>query len=155
MVAGIEFELTKDPEYRGDSFFGYCSYTPWDWAEIGIAGHTVDLTLCPSVDAKIDIVDIFTDSNRFSCLLMGGAGGLAGGRSFYHGGLAVNFRLDQHVQLYLGSGSDSISEAWIVHAGAFIAVLESLGIFTNLKLATGQAGTELMFSLAPLAAFRL
>ncbi len=152
-VAGVEFELTDDPEYMGDSLFGYFSYAPWDWLELGIAGHALTLGLYPSVDAKIDVVDIFTDSSRFSCLLMGGVGGLPEDLFFYHGGLTMNYRLDQYVQLYLGAGSDSISEALIFQAGAYIVPLKSVGISTNLKLVTGRDGTDLMFSVAPLATF--
>ena len=152
-VAGVEWELTDDPEYIGDSLFGYCSYAPWDWLEFGIAGHILNLGLYPSVDAKIDVVDIFTDSRRFSCLLMGGVGGLPEDLFFYHGGLTMNFRLNQYVQLYLGAGSDSISEALIFQAGAYIVPLKSVGISTNLKLVTGRDGTDLMFSVAPVATF--
>ncbi len=154
-VAGAEFELAEDFEYVGDSLFGYCSYAPWDWLEFGIASHILNLGLYPSVDAKIDVVDIFTDSRRFSCLLMGGVGGLPEDLFFYHGGLTMNYRLNQYVQLYLGSGSDSVSEALIFQAGAYIVPMKSVGISTNLKLVTGRDGTELMFSMAPMATFRL
>lgn len=152
-VAGVEFELTEDNEYVGDSLFGYFSYAPWDWFEFGIAAHALNLDLYPSVDAKIDMINIFTDSRRLSCLLMGGVGGLPDDLFFYHGGLTMNFRLDRYVQLYLGAGSDSISEALIFQAGAYFALMESVGILTNLKLVAGQEGTELMFSMAPLGTF--
>lgn len=153
-VAGIEFELTEDTEYIGDSLFGYFSYAPWDWLEFGIAGHELNQGLYPSVDAKIDAVDIFSDSLRLSFLLMGGIGGVPDDLFFYHGGLAVNYRLNPNVQLYLGAGSDSISEALIFHAGAYFIPMESVGIFANFKLVTGREGTEVMFSMAPSATFR-
>jgi len=152
-VAGVEFELTEDSDYIGDSLFGYFSYAPWDWLEFGIAGHTLNLDKYPSVDAKIDVVDIFTDSKQFSCLLMGGVGGLPDDLFFYHGGLTMNNRLNRYVQLYLGAGSDSISEALIFQAGAYFIPMESVGIFTNFKLVAGRDGTELMFSMAPVATF--
>ena len=152
-VAGVEWELTEDSDYIGDSLFGYFSYAPWDWLEFGIAGHALNLNLYPSVDAKIDAVDIFTESRRLSFLLMGGVGGLPEDLFFYHGGLTMNYRLNQYVQLYLGAGSDSISEALIFQGGAYFIPMESVGISTNLKLVTGRGGTELMFSMAPVATF--
>ena len=152
-VAGVEWELTEDSDYIGDSLFGYFSYAPWDWLEFGIAGHALNLNLYPSVDAKIDAVDIFTESRRLSFLLMGGVGGLPEDLFFYHGGLTVNYRLNQYVQLYLGAGSDSISEALIFQGGAYFIPMESVGIFTSFKLVTGRGGTELMFSMAPVATF--
>jgi hypothetical protein len=152
-VAGIELELTEDTEYIGDSLFGYFSYAPWDWLEFGIAGHALNLGLYPSVDAKIDAVDIFSDSRRLSLLLMGGIGGLPDDLFFYHGGLTMNYRPNPNVQLYLGAGSDSIAEALVFQAGAYFIPMESLGIFANFKLVTGRDGTELMFSMAPSASF--
>jgi hypothetical protein len=41
----------------------------------------------------------------------------------------------------------------VATAGAYFIPMESVGIFTNFKLVTGRDGTELMFSMAPLAAF--
>jgi hypothetical protein len=153
--AGSDVELTENPAYSGDWLFGYFGYAPLDWLEFGIASHIVDITIYPAVEAKIDVIDIFSDSSRFSCLLMGGIGGLPGDLSFYHAGLTMNLRLSQYLQLYLGAGSDSISKALNLQAGAYLVLLKWLGISMNFKLVTGPEGTELMPSVAPLATFRL
>lgn len=112
--AGLEAELTENPVYSADWLFGNFGYAPLDWLEFGVAIHVLSLIICPSVEAKIDLVDIFTDFSHFSCILMGGIGGFTDDEEFYliyHGGMAVNLRLNQYWQLYLGAGSDSLSEA--------------------------------------------
>ena len=148
--AGIEFELEENPGYWGDSFFGYVGYAPLDWLEIGIAGHSVALSIYPSLEAKIDVINMFTDCSPFSCVLMGGIGGLPEDLFFAHAGLAMNFRINQSLQLYLGAGTDSISDALNLQAGAYIAPIEWLGVSSNVKFVKGNEGTDLMFSIAPL-----
>jgi hypothetical protein len=51
--------------------------------EFGVAIHVLSLIICPSVEAKIDLVDIFTDFSHFSCILMGGIGGFTDDEEFY------------------------------------------------------------------------
>jgi hypothetical protein len=140
----LELDLNENPAYAGDSLFGYLGYAPFDWLELGLGAHVVSLQLVPSIEAKVDLVDMFSDDSRFSF------GGLPNELLFYQAGLGVNFRIRGPLQLYLGAGSDSISTAMSLQAGVFVRPLKSLGVSANAKLVIGREGTALAFSIAPL-----
>ncbi|UCF98891.1 MAG: hypothetical protein JSV89_04960 [Spirochaetaceae bacterium] len=152
---GMEF-VSEDPDplYNADFLFGYLGYAPFDWSEFGIAFHTAWISFFPAVEAKIDLVDIFTDASRISCLLMGGIGAYSKDDGFdpiYHGGIAVNFRPKRSQQLYAGAGTDSLAKALNLQVGLYFELLDWLGLSMNFKLVIGPDGTEPMFSAAPLA----
>ena len=142
---------TEGLAYAGEALFGYFGYSPFDWLELGIAVHNDWLRFVPAVEAKIDVVDLFTDSSRISCLLAGGIGYVPDDSPWYHGGAAVNFRVNQRLQLCLGAGSDSWSQALSLQAGVYVVLLDWLGLSTNFKLVCGPQGMEPMLSVAPLA----
>jgi hypothetical protein len=154
LIIGIGLEsFGEDPEYMSDTYFGYLGYAPFDWLEAGLAVHCLTLGLYPSVDGRIDLLEIFTDSTRVSCFLMGGVGGLPGDPDyplFYHGGAAVNYRVTRWLQLYAGAGSDSVATALALQAGVYLAPLNWLGASVNFKLVIGPEGVEPMISAAPL-----
>jgi len=150
VALGMELDLTENPAYMGDSLFGYLGYAPFDWLELGLGAYAVSLRFVPSIEAKVDLVDMFSDDSRISLLLMGGFGGLPNELLFYQAGLGVNFRISRPLQLYLGAGSDSISTAMSLQAGAFLTLLKSLGVSANAKLVIGREGTAPAFSIAPL-----
>ena len=154
---GTEFPFREDPSYVSDLYYVYYGYAPYDWLEIDLTLHSCFAAPYPAVEAKIDIIDIFTDSGRLSTIVMGGIGfALAEDIAalVYHGGGAVNYRLSQYWQLYLGMGSDSISKAFNLQAGAYFATRKWFGISMGFSLVTGSAGIELTPSLALLATFR-
>lgn len=150
VALGLELDLNENPAYAGDSLFGYLGYAPFDWLELGLGAHVVSLQLVPSIEAKVDLVDMFSDDSRISFLLMSGFGGLPNELLFYQAGLGVNFRIRGPLQLYLGAGSDSISTAMSLQAGVFVRPLKSLGVSANAKLVIGREGTAPAFSIAPL-----
>jgi hypothetical protein len=147
---GIEVELIENPAYIGDNLFGYVGYAPLDWLELGVGAHLVDLELYPSFEGKIDLVDIFANASRFSCLLMGGCGGFRDGLFFYQAGVGLNLRANRFLQLNLGAGGDSVSQAFSLQAGAFVSPLKSLGVSANAKLVIGPKGAVPVLSVAPL-----
>jgi hypothetical protein len=159
VTIGVGTEWLKEepePAYNADFLYVYLGYSPLDFLEFGIALHSIWLDFYYLGEAKIDLVDIFTDQKRVSCILMGGAGGRWVEGSFdllYHGGVAVNYRVDDRMQLYFGAGSDSDSAALNLQAGIYAVALKWLGISFNAKLVTGPKGTEPMISIAPLAVF--
>ena len=159
VVIGIGLETYgEDAAYLSDTYFGYFGYAPFDWLEAGLAVHCLTLALYPSVDVKIDLMEIFTDPTRLSCFLMGGIGGRPGDADyplFFHGGAAVNFRVARWLQLYAGAGSDSVATALALQAGVYLAPFEWLGASVNFKLAIGPEGVEPMISAAPLLVLQL
>ena len=156
---GLEM-FQQDPEsaYPGEYYFAYCGYPHSDWLEYGLAVHSLDGRPFPVAELKLDPIDIFTDACRFSVLLMGGLGALGVDQQLnlvYHGGAALNFHYNETSQLYAGVGSDSLSGAWSIQAGAYLALLKWLGLSANFKLVTGSAGLEPMLSAAPIVVIRL
>ena len=65
--------------------------------------------------------------------------------------MALNLQVKEDLQLYLGAGTDSLSNALSVQTGLYVAVLDWLGFSLNFKLAVGPEGTEPMLSAAPVA----
>jgi hypothetical protein len=151
---GIETELEEGPAYAGDSLFGYLGYAPWDCLEFGIGAHMIGLGIYPTLEAKIDVVEFFSKGSAVSCLVMGGVGGRPNDLWFYHAGLAVDVRIGRYLQLYLGAGSDSISSALSLQAGAYVVPLKWLGMSGNLKLVIGAKGFAPMLSFAPFVILR-
>jgi hypothetical protein len=147
---GMEAELVQDPAYEGDNFFGYLGYAPLQWLEVGLGAHVESLQIYPSAEAKIDLAGVFADSRRLSLLLMGGVGGLPDRLLFAHAGLGLNLRLSRLLQLHLAAGSDTLSKAMSLQAGAFLRPLKSLGVAANAKLVIGQEGITPVLSVAPL-----
>jgi hypothetical protein len=66
---GMESELREQRVYSADYLFGYLGYAPLDWVELGVAAHAIGLSAYPSVDAKVDLVDVFFDSSRWSSIM--------------------------------------------------------------------------------------
>lgn len=153
-AVGIESEFRSDSTYSGDSVFGYLGYAFLDWLELGVGAHVQQLSLYPSAEAKIDLLDLFADSGRLSILLMGGAGGLPDDLWFAHGGLGLLRRHTDRLDLYAAAGTDTVSRALSIQAGALLWPHASLGVSVNPKLVFGPQGNELMVSLAALAALR-
>jgi hypothetical protein len=153
-VGGDIVRDESDTIYDPDFPVVYLGYAPWDWLEFGVALHGVWIDAIAAVEGKVDLVDIFTDPGRLSCLLIGGFGGRMEDDEFYpvlHGGVAVNFQVKEDLQLYLGAGTDSLSEALSLQGGLYVSVLEWLGLSLNLKLVVDPDGIEPMLSAAPLA----
>jgi hypothetical protein len=143
-----------DPPYIGELYYGYIGCAGSDWLEYGLAIHSVYGMLAPYLELKVDLIDMFTDSSRLSCLVMGGAGGVMDSGYIYflyHGGGALIFNLSPRVQLYAGVGSDSLSRALNLQVGAYVTIVDWLGISANFELVTGSEGIEPMISIAPLA----
>jgi hypothetical protein len=132
----------------------YLGYSPWAWLEFGVALHSIWSNPLAGLEGKIDLVDFFSDSSRLSCLLIGGFGGYKEEGVYnpvFHGGLALNLQVKEDLQLYLGAGTDSLSDALSVQTGLYVSVSDWLGFSLNLKVAVGPEGTEPMLSAAPLA----
>ena len=156
IALGVEDVREEEEEspYQGDVLFGYLGYAPFGWLEFGIAVHTTGLTFFPAAEFKIDAVNLFTDSGRFSLLLMGGIGAEREDKVLqliYHGGGALNYQAKEDLQLYLGAGSDCLSEALSLQGGIYAVLLEWLGLAVNLKVVGGPEGWEPMLSLAAIA----
>jgi hypothetical protein len=153
-VGGDILREESDSIYDADFPVVYLGYAPWDWLEFGVALHCVWIEAFSALEGKIDLVDIFTDPGRLSCLLIGGFGGLTEDEKFYpvlHGGIAANFQVSEDLQLYLGAGTDSLSEVLSIQGGLYYSILEWLGLSLNLKLVVGPDGVEPLLSAAPLA----
>ena len=156
IALGVEDNREEEEEtaYQGDVLFGYLGYAPLDWLEFGVAVHTAGLTFFPAAELKVDAIDLFTDSGRFSLLLMGGIGAAREDGALHlicHGGGALNFQAKEDLQLYLGAGSDCLSEALNLQGGIYAVLLEWLGLSVNLKVVGGPEGWEPMLSLAAIA----
>jgi len=152
--AGVDYCIPND-RYLGDILLAYCGGAPLDWLELGLGLHVWLGALVPSVDVKLDVVDLFGHSERFSLLLQGGVGITAAVEAVsYHAGAALNIRLSRSVQLYLGAGTDSLSDALVLQAGACLVPAQSLSIAVGLGMVTGPQGTAAMLSLAPLLVFQ-
>ena len=154
---GTEFPVQENLDYAGDLYYLYYGYALYDWLEIDVTLHSCLGAPYPSVEAKIDILDIFTDSNRLSALLMGGIGLVIGGdiaAIVYHGGGAVTYRASEYWQLYLGVGSDSISKAFNLQTGVYFNTKKWFGFSAGFNLVTGSAGITVAPSISLLARFR-
>ena len=157
---GVEFYSEEpEPYYGGDLLYGYLGYAPQDWLELGIAIHMANMTGLPAGEVKVDVIDIFTDARRLSCLLIGGIGGFTDDddsfRLVYHGGVTANLRVSSKSQLHVGASADSFSNALSIQGGGYVAPLEWLGVSMNLKFVIGSRGVEPMLSVAPLGIIRL
>jgi len=153
-VGGDLVRENSDPVYYADPLVVYLAYSPWAWFEFGIALHSTWTNPYATMEGKIDLVDFFADSSRLSCLLIGGFGGFAEAEEFHpvlHGGAAVALEVKKDLQLYLGAGTDTLSEALSVQTGLYVSLLEWLGFSLNFKLAVGPQGIEPMLSAAPVA----
>ena len=143
-----------DPVHYADFLVVYLGYSPWAWLEFGAALHSIWSNPIAALEGKIDLVECFADSRRLSCLLIGGFGGYNEDGAYspvFHGGLALNLQVKEDLQLYLGAGTDSLSNALSVQTGLYVSVLDWLGFSLNFKLAVGPEGTEPMLSAAPVA----
>jgi len=150
VAAGLE-AYGEDAAYMGDMIFGYVGYAPFRWLEAGVAAHVLSFGLYPSVDGKIDLMEFFSDNTRWSCMLMGGIGGLPKDPDyplFFHGGAAVNVRLREWLQLYSGAGADSVANALALQTGAYVNPFKWLGASANFKLVIGPEGVAPMASAA-------
>jgi hypothetical protein len=152
LVVAVGLEPSgENVEYMSDAIFGYIGYAPYRWLEAGIAAHNLSFGLYPSVDAKIDLMEFFSDDTPWSCMLMGGVGGLPKDPDypvFFHGGAAVDYRLRQWLQLYAGAGSDSVARALSLQIGAYMNPFKWFGASANFKLVIGSEGVEPMASAA-------
>jgi hypothetical protein len=150
IAAGME-PYGENVAYMSDAIFGYIGYAPTRWLEAGIAAHNLSFGLYPSLDAKIDLMEFITDDTRWSCMLMGGIGGLPKDPDypvFFHGGAAANVRMTPWLQLYAGAGSDSVARALALQMGAYLNPIRWFGASANFKLAIGSEGVEPMGSVA-------
>ena len=153
---GFDFAIPGD-EYLGDILLGYCGYAPTDWLEIGIGVHAGMESVFPAVEATFDVLDAFSCFDRWSVLIVGGIGGWPGGGEnlfHYHGGTVFNYQLNRRLQLYLGAGGDSASEALVVQAGVYLTPLHWLGISTGVGLVYGAKGTAALLCITPLVVLR-
>ena len=151
VAAGLESEFCENDAYMSDTLFGYVGYAPLRWLEAGVAAHVLSFGLYPSVDAKIDLMEFFSDDTRWSCMLMGGLGGLPKDPDyplFFHGGTAVNVRMRHWLQLYAGAGGDSVASALSLQTGAYLTPFKWLGASANFKLVIGSEGVVPMASAA-------
>jgi hypothetical protein len=150
VAAGLE-PYGDNAEYMSDTLFGYIGYAPFRWLEAGLAAHYLSFGLYPSLDAKIDLMEFFSDDTRWSCMLMGGVGGLPKDPDyplFFHGGAAVNYQMNHWLQLYAGAGGDSVADALALQTGAYVNPFKWLGASANFKLVIGSAGIVPMASTA-------
>ena len=145
---------TPDPVHYADFLVVYLGYSPRAWLEFGVAIHSIWSNPLAGIEGKLDLVEFVADSGRLSCLLIGGFGGYKEDAAYapvFHGGLALNLQVKEDLQLYLGAGTDSLSDALSVQTGLYVSVLDWLGFSLSFKLAVGPEGTEPMLSAAPVA----
>lgn len=153
---GFDLAVPGD-EYAGDLLFGYCGYAPTDWLEVGLGVHAGMGSLLPGVEVAFDVLDAFGSFERVSLLIAGGIGGWPGGEErslHYHGGAALNWRLNRYLQLYAGAGGDSASKALVVQTGVYVTPLRWLGISAGLGLVHGAEGTAALLCFTPLFVVR-
>jgi hypothetical protein len=143
-----------EPLHYADLPVVYLGYSPWAWLEFGVGLHSMWINPLPALEGKIDLMEFFAGSSRLSCLLICGIGGYKEGGAYspvFHGGLGLNLRVKEDLELYLGAGTDSVSKALSNQPGLYVSVLNWLGFSLNLKLAVGPEGIEPMLSAAPVA----
>jgi hypothetical protein len=153
-VAGDLVREKPEAVHYADFLVVYLGYSPWAWLEFGVALHSIWSNPLAGLEGKIDLMEFINDSSRLSCLLIGGFGGYREDGAYapvVHGGLALNLQAREDLQLYLGAGTDSLSEALSIQTGLYVSVLDWLGFSLSFKLAVGPAGTEPMLSAAPVA----
>jgi hypothetical protein len=153
-VAGDLVREKPEAVHYADFLVVYLGYSPWAWLEFGVALHSIWSNPLAGLEGKIDLMEFINDSSRVSCLLIGGFGGYREDGAYspvVHGGLALNLRVREDLQLYLGAGTDSLSQALSIQTGLYVSVLDWLGFSLSFKLAVGPEGTEPMLSAAPVA----
>ena len=153
-VAGDIVREKPDPVHYADFLVVYLGYSPRAWLEFGAALHSIWSNPVAGLEGKVDVVEFFTDSSRLSCLLIGGFGGYKADAAYspvVHGGLTLNLQAKEDLQLYLGAGTDSLSNALSVQTGLYASIFDWLGFSLSFKLAVGPEGTEPMLSAAPVA----
>jgi hypothetical protein len=155
VAAGLETYSTADP-YMGEFIYAYGGYAINDWAEAGIALHTYPSSADIGVDARVDLVDAIWDVKRLSLLLMGGVGGFVYlmPQLIFHGGVAVTYRGREWWEIYVGAGSDSVSRALVVQAGACMTLFSWFGLSVSGKAISGPLGRALVVSFMPFLIFR-
>lgn len=140
--AGVEFQPFKEYSgYSPDFAAPFVSFAPYDWLEMSFAGHV--LLLVPTLDARVDLIDMFTDDLPVSLFIMGGANPFIKEEPFmYHYGAMANFRPAPGIEVYAGAGTDAVSDAWAVEGGVHWQPLEWLGFTTGGKWVLGPKGYD-------------
>ena len=160
---GTEFpEQLIDEKYLilPDILFEYLSFAPTDWFEFGLAGHYTVALL--GIDAKLDIVDMFTNDSPVSAMVLGGVQFFSGLQPVFHFGAAVNYSLNRFVELYACAATSTITFFPVFHLGTNLNIFEWLSLSANLKTVyigentnTDSFPAAFMFSVAPRISFDL
>ena len=156
IAAGTEIPIGEGGAILPDPIYEYISYAPNDWLEIGAAGHWgIGLF---GVEAKVDVIDIFTDGLRVSAIIGGGISVASGSEDTgvaLNASLCANMRMTESIELYAGIGGSSISQVPSVHAGVNIDLFRWLSISANAKLVINTQEKDpdppaaLMLSICP------
>jgi hypothetical protein len=160
--AGVEVPVGETGSILPDPIYEYVSYAPTDWLELGLAGHWFIQLI--GIEAKIDVVDMFTDGSPVSALILGGV--TIGPDSeetplVINAGFAVNYGLSDNFEVFLGAGSSNISQVPSLHAGFNWIPFKWLELALGAKLAINTRDTDpdppavLMLSLCPSLNFDL
>jgi len=144
-----------------DVLFEYVSYAPADWVEFGLAGHySVGLI---GIDARFDVIDMFTDNSPLSGMIVGGVLFLSGGSGpIVHFGAAANYRFNRTFEVYACAATSTLLFVPVFHFGTNINIFDWLSLSGNLKMGlnTFDANSSFppvafMFSVAPRISFDL
>ncbi len=144
-----------------DVLYEYLSYAPADWVEFGIAGHYGIGFL--GIDARFDIIDMFTDDNPLSAMLLGGALLFSGGSApLAHFGGAANYKINRFVEVYAAAATSTLFFVPVFHIGTHVNIFDWLALSGNLKIAVNTVETNvdvppaaIMISVAPRISFSL
>ncbi len=157
---GTEQPIGESNGILPDVMYEYVSYAPADWVEVGLAGHYSIALL--GIDARFDIVDMFTDDSPISALILGGVLFFSGGSGpVGHMGAAVNYRINRVVEVYAGAATSTLFFAPTFYLGTNINIFKWLSLAANMKLALNTVVEEdpppaaLMISVAPRISFNL
>ncbi|MBT3273478.1 MAG: hypothetical protein HN368_10000 [Spirochaetales bacterium] len=156
ITAGAEAPLGEPTLVLPDVLFEYLSYSPTDWFEFGLAGHYgIGLS---GVDFKIDFVNMWDDESPWSAMLIGGAlvppGG--GGGFVAHAGAAVNYQVNNWLELYGCAATSTLFLVPVFHVGVSVSPFRWLSLAGNIKVVLNTVDTSgdnppaaLFFSIAP------
>lgn len=156
---GTEQILGETSIFLPDILYEYISFAPADWFEFGLAGHYSVAFL--GIDARIDFIDMFTDNNPLSAMLLGGVLFFSGGSGpVVHFGTAANYRINSFVELYACAATSTLFFVPSFHVGTNVRVFDWLSLSANLKMVLNLLETNanyppaaFMVSIAPKVSF--
>lgn len=134
IAAGVETVVGESPAILPDIAYGYVSYAPTDWLEVGAAAHYA-LALI-GADIKIDLIGIVSDGSPWSAMLLGGAMvSPSGGGLIVHAGIGGNYRVGERVEFFATAGTNSPFFVPMFQIGSNLTLLKWLSLSASAKLA--------------------